>query len=93
MNSTVKQQSTITHLKYSIRKVAMFGTKPQIKRMVVNSITIGKDVIPVKQLVRNLGAHFDTELKIGAHGNKIKITKADYFYLRQYIFVAIVSCE
>ena len=59
----------------------MFGTKPQIKKMTVKSINVGNEVIPVKQHVRNLGAHFDVELKMGSHVNEI--VKAGYYHLRQ----------
>ena len=92
-----EQQTATRYLEYSIGRVedwmtsklnqaktefVMFGTKPQIKKKkTVKSITVGNEVIPVKQHVRNLVAHFDVELKMGSHVNEI--VKVCYYHLRQ----------
>ena len=59
----------------------MFGTKPQIKKKTLKYISVGNEIIPVKQHVQNLGAHFDVELKMSSHVNEI--VKTGYYHLRQ----------
>ena len=49
--------------------------------MTVKSINVGNEVIPFKQHVRNLGAHFDVEVRMASHVNEI--VKAGYYHLRQ----------
>ena len=59
-------------------KFMVFGTKPQIKKIIVNYITVCEDVIPVKN-------HFDVELKMGNYVDEI--IRAGYFHWRQISFI------
>ena len=49
----------------------LFGTKQQLNKVGTVNIRIGEDVIQNVASVRNLGLHFDEELKHSFHVNKL----------------------
>ena len=59
----------------------IFGTRKQVSKVQQNSINVGGDTIGAKRHVRNLGAMFDTELKMNEHVSQV--LKSGYFQLRQ----------
>ena len=59
----------------------IFGTKKQVSKVLQHSIHVGGDRIEGKQVVRNLGSMFDSELKMVQHVSHI--LKVGYFHLRQ----------
>ena len=59
----------------------MFWTKRQVEKMKVDSINVGSVKINAKLCVGNLGALFDSELKMRQH--VLQILRSGYFHLRQ----------
>ena len=42
----------------------LFGTKQQLAKVDINSITVGESVVNTKPVVRNLGSCFDSQLSM-----------------------------
>ena len=81
--SEVSKWMTQNKLKLNESKTEfiIFGTGKQMQKMQQNAISIGGELIEAKPCVRNLGAYFDSELKMETHVNNI--LKVGYFHLRQ----------
>ena len=47
----------------------ILGTKQQVKKVQTSSIRVGGEEIKPKPSVRNLGSHFDVEMKMATHVN------------------------
>ena len=68
-----------------------FGTKIQVSKVLQHSIHVGGDRIEGKQVVRNLGSMFDSELKMVHHVSHIRIV--GYFHLRQLRLIRSYACS
>ena len=81
--SEVSQWMTKNKLKLNESKTEfiIFGTKKQVSKVLQRSITVGGDRIEAKQVVRNLGSMFDSELKMAQHVSHV--LRVGYFQLRQ----------
>ena len=66
-------------------EVIMFGTRSQLSKIGEVSIKIGNDTISAVPSVRNLGVHFDKELKWTVHINRL--TSNLYHILRKVAHV------
>ena len=49
----------------------LLGTKQQLAKVDINSITVGESVVNRKPVVRNLGSWFDSQLGMSAHISKL----------------------
>ena len=49
----------------------LLGTKQQLAKVDINSITVGESVVNTKPVVRNLGSWFDSQLSMSTHINKL----------------------
>lgn len=47
------------------------GTKQQLAKVGINSITVGESVVNTKPVVRNLGCLFDSQLSMSSHISKL----------------------
>ena len=45
----------------------LLGTKQQLAKVDINSITVGESVVNTKPVVRNLGSWFDSQLSMSTH--------------------------
>ena len=68
-------------LNQSKTEFMILGTRNQVKKIKSGSLRVGGDDIKAKPSVRNLGAHFDIELKMIAHINHV--LKMGYFHIRR----------
>ena len=59
----------------------IFGTKTQVKKIILCTIRVGAEDIKAKSAVRNLGSHFDIKLKMTTHDSHD--LKIGYFHIRQ----------
>ena len=66
-------------------EVIVFGTRSQLSKIGEVSIKIGNDTISTVPSVRNLGVHFDKELKWTVHINRL--TSNLYHILRKVAHV------
>ena len=67
------------------RELIVLGTRPQLSKVGEVSIMIGNDTISTVPSVRNLGIHFDKELKWVVHINGL--TSDLYYILRKVAHV------
>ena len=51
--------------------VLLLGTKQQLAKVDINSITVGESVVNTKPVVRNLGSWFDSQLSMSTHISKL----------------------
>ena len=81
--SEVSEWMTEDKLKLNESKTEfiIFGTGKQMQKRQHSAISIEVELIEAKPCVRNLGAYFDSELKMETHVNII--LKVGYFHLRQ----------
>ena len=49
----------------------LLGTKQQLAKVDINSITVGESVVNTKPVVRNLGSWFDSQLSMSTHISKL----------------------
>ena len=49
----------------------LLGTKQQLAKVDINSITVGESVVNTKPVVRNLGFWFDSQLSMSTHISKL----------------------
>jgi len=49
----------------------LLGTKQQLPKVDINSITVGESVVNTKPVVRNLGSWFDSQLSMSTHISKL----------------------
>ena len=49
----------------------LLGTKQQLAKVDINSITVGGSVVNTKPVVRNLGSWFDSQLSMSTHISKL----------------------
>ena len=49
----------------------LLGTKQQLAKVDINSITVGESVVNTKPVVRNLGSWFDSQLSMSTHIRKL----------------------
>ena len=49
----------------------LLGTKQQLAKVDINSITLGESVVNTKPVVRNLGSWFDSQLSMSTHIRKL----------------------
>ena len=49
----------------------LLGTKQQLAKFDINSITVGESVVNTKPVVRNLGSWFDSQLSMSTHISKL----------------------
>ena len=57
----------------------LLGTKQQLAKVDINSITVGESVVNTKPVVRNLGSWFDSQLSMSTHISKL--CSSAFFYL------------
>ena len=86
LESTISQVSsgmTQNKLKMNEAKTEfiVFGTRKQVSKVKQSAISVGGENIESKKCVRNLGAMFDTELKMAEHVSYV--VKVGFFQLRQ----------
>ena len=65
-------QVNFLKLNESKTEFIIFGTRQQLSKVGMINIRIGDDVIQNVPSVRNLGLHFDKELKHSSYVNKLK---------------------
>ena len=53
-------------------EILIAGTKQQLAKMTYNSIDVCGETITKSECVRNLGVHFDSEMKMSAHVEQIE---------------------
>ena len=58
----------------------LLGTKQQLAKVDINSITVGGSVVNTKPVVRNLGSWFDSQLSMSTHISKL--CSSAFFHLR-----------
>ncbi len=58
----------------------LIGNKPQVKKVVFNSVVIGESYIESSQTCVNLGAGFDSEMSMRNHVNLV--CRSGYYHLR-----------
>ena len=58
----------------------LLGTKQQLAKVDINSITFGESVVNTKPVVRNLGSWFDSQLSMSTHISKL--CSSAFFHLR-----------
>ena len=66
-------QVNFLKLNESKTEFIIFGTRQELNKVGTVNIRIGDDVIQNVPFVRNLGLHFDEELKHSSHINKLTI--------------------
>ena len=54
-----------------ITQFLFLGTKQQLAKVDINSITVGESVVNTKLVVRNLGTWFDSQLSMSTHISKL----------------------
>ena len=52
-------------------RLSLLGTKQQLVKVDINSITVGESVVNTKPVVRNLGSWFDSQLSMSTHISKL----------------------
>ena len=67
-------QVNFLKLNESKTEFTIFGTKQQLNKVGTINIKIGEDTIQNVTSVRNLGLHFDEELKHSPHGKQAYLT-------------------
>ena len=60
----------------------LLGTKQQLAKVDINSITVGGSVVNTKPVVRNLGSWFDSQLSMSTHISEL---------FHQLFFIYIIS--
>ena len=58
----------------------LLGTKQQLAKVDINSITVGESVVNTKPVVKNLGSWFDSQLSMSTHISKL--CSSAFFHLR-----------
>ena len=61
----------------------LLGTKQQLTKVDINSITVGESVVNTKPVVRNLGSWFDSQLSMSTHISKL--CSSAFFHLHNII--------
>ena len=57
----------------------LLGTKKQLAKVDINSITVGESVVNTKPVSRNLGSWFDSQLSMSSHISKL--CSSPFFHL------------
>ena len=57
----------------------VIGTRQQLSKVNISSITVGKSAIMKSSVVRNLGSYIDDKLSMNSHINKV--CNASFYYL------------
>ena len=60
-------------------ELMLIGTRQQLKKVNLNSITVGNTTIEAKSVMRNLGSWFDRHLDMSAHISKL--SSSAFYYL------------
>ena len=58
----------------------LLGTRLQLAKVDISSITVGESVVNTKPVVRNLGSGFDSQLSMFTHISKL--CSSAFFHLR-----------
>ena len=73
-------QVNFLKLNESKTEFIIFGTRQQLNKVGTDNIRIGEDVIQNVASIRNLGLHFDEELKHSSHVNKLTSISFNMIY-------------
>ena len=66
----------------------LLGTKQQLAKVDINSITVGESVVNTKPVVRNLGFWFDSQLSMSTHISKLCIAQLSFIYITSVVFAS-----
>ena len=69
----------------------IIGTRQQLSKVNISSITVGNSAIMKSSVVRNLGSYIDEKLSINSHINKV--CNASFHYLYNIRRVRINTCR
>ena len=65
----------------------LLGTKQQLAKVDINSITVGESVVNTKPVVKNLGSWFDSQLSMSTHISKL-CSSALFIYITSAVFAS-----
>ena len=61
----------------------LLGTKQQLAKFDINSITVSESVVNIRRVVRNLGSWFDSQLSMSTHTSKLY-----FIYIKSVVFAS-----